>query len=83
MLARSSARPERAVLGGEREVEGGEHGSLEVHVEDALGVLGGPAGELGDLLGARQRLVEHLVVGAHVVDQADLGRPRRPGCDRR
>ena len=36
-----------------------------------------PLGQPGDLLGAGQRGVEHLVVGADVVDQADLGRPLR------
>ena len=34
-------------------------------------------GSLAILLGAGQRLVEHLVVGAHVVDEADLGGPLR------
>ena len=72
-------RGERAVLGGEGEVEGGQHGPLEVQVEDALGVLGGPLRQLGDAPGAGQGLVEHLVVGAHVVDQADLRRPAAAG----
>jgi hypothetical protein len=48
-----------------------------VHVEDALGVLGRPRRQLGDAPGALERLGQDLVVRAHMVDQADLGRPGR------
>src|SRR5688572_29063499 len=55
-------RRERAVLGGEGEVERGQDGPLEVHVEDALGVLGGPLRQLGDA-----RSEEHLQSQSNLV----------------
>ena len=76
-LARSSGDLNDRSSAVEREVQGGQHRPLQVHVEDALGVLGGPPGQLGDAPGARQGRLDDLVVRAHVVDEPDLGRPRR------
>ncbi len=66
-------RGEGAVLRAEREVERGEHGPLQLDVDHPLGVLDRALGQAGDAARARHRLLEHLGVGADVVDQADLG----------
>src|SRR5437868_10132118 len=60
-------RRERAVFRGEREVERREDGSLEMEVEDPLGVFDRPLRQLRDALCAGHRLVEHRIVGANVV----------------
>ncbi len=65
-------RRESPVLGGQGEVERGQDRALEMHVQDALGVLDSMLWQLGDPVGAGQGLVEHLVVGADVVGEADL-----------
>ena len=70
-------RVERLGLGRHREVDGGEHGPLDVQVQHPLRRLDRLPGQRGDLVRGRERGGEHLVVGAHVVGEADLGRARR------
>ena len=84
MLARSSGERERAVLGGEGEVERGQHGPLEVQVEDALGVLDGPLRAAWRSCWAQASAWSSTSSSGHdVVDQADLGGPLGAGCGRR